>query len=578
MSIPRPEYPRPQFIRESWLNLNGTWRFAFDDNNTGLAANWSAGSTLEREITVPFVFQSPLSGIGNNDFHDVVWYQRAFDIPTEWAGKRLLLHFGAVDYRASVWINGAFATFHEGGHTPFSVDITGLVKPAGNSVVVRVEDVSEDIYQPRGKQYWKRDSAAIFYTRTTGIWQTVWLEPVSDVYVKNVKITPDIDTRTVRLDYELHGATGSPIEFSAEVSFKGSSVVTAVHKLDEAVQYVSQVISLGHKISHWSPEHPDLYDLNVQVKAGDKVLDAFSSYFGMRKISIEHGQVRLNNQPYVMRLVLDQGYHPEGILTFPTDEDYKRDIELTQQLGFNGARKHQKVEDPRYLYWADQLGLLVWGEMANAYAYSEDYVQRVTAEWQSAVRRDYNHPCIVAWTPMNESWGVPDLPGDQRQRDHLAAMYYLTRSLDTTRLVISNDGWEHAKTDLLTYHDYEASGAVLTERYATLDSTLAARPARRDMYVRGYSHHGQPILLTEFGGVAYRKSQQEGWGYSTAGDEADFIARLDAILKAVHASSVLQGFCYTQLTDVEQEINGLLTYDRQPKADLAVIARIISGA
>lgn len=578
MSIPRPEYPRPQFIRESWLNLNGTWRFAFDDNNTGLAANWSAGSTLEREITVPFVFQSPLSGIGNNDFHDVVWYQRAFDIPTEWAGKRLLLHFGAVDYRASVWINGAFATFHEGGHTPFSVDITGLVKPAGNSVVVRVEDVSEDIYQPRGKQYWKRDSAAIFYTRTTGIWQTVWLEPVSDVYVKNVKITPDIDTRTVCLDYELHGATGATVEFSAEVSFKGSSVVSATHRLDESVQYVSQVISLGHKISHWSPEHPDLYDLNVQVKAGDKVLDAFSSYFGMRKISIEHGQVRLNNQPYVMRLVLDQGYHPEGILTFPTDEDYKRDIELTQQLGFNGARKHQKVEDPRYLYWADQLGLLVWGEMANAYAYSEDYVQRVTAEWQSAVRRDYNHPCIVAWTPMNESWGVPDLPGDQRQRDHLAAMYYLTRSLDTTRLVISNDGWEHAKTDLLTYHDYEASGAVLTERYATLDSTLAARPARRDMYVRGYSHHGQPILLTEFGGVAYRKSQQEGWGYSTAGDEADFIARLDAILKAVHASSVLQGFCYTQLTDVEQEINGLLTYDRQPKADLAVIARIISGA
>jgi len=298
----------------------------------------------------------------------------------------------------------------------------------------------------------------------------------------------------------------------------------------------------------------------------------------MRKISIENGQVRLNNHPYRMRLVLDQGYHPEGILTFPTDDDFKRDIELTKRLGFNGARKHQKVEDPRYLYWADKMGLLVWGEMANAYAFSPDYVKRITSEWQEAIARDYNHPCIVAWVPLNESWGVPDLNGDPKQVAHLNAMYALTRSLDSTRLVISNDGWEHATTDLLTIHDYESSGAVLTQRYSTLESTIAARPANRDLYARGHAHSGQPILLTEFGGVAYQKSAQEGWGYSTAGDEADFLARLGEIMKAVYASPVLQGFCYTQLTDVEQEINGLLTYDRQPKAALSSIARLISGA
>lgn len=577
MSIPRPEHPRPQLVREAWLNLNGTWRFAFDDANQGLAEKWFEKTDLDQDILVPYVFQSPLSGIGNNDFHDVVWYQRSFDVPEAWAGQRLLLHFGAVDYRAWVWVNGTFAAYHEGGHTPFTVDISQLAQSSGNNLVLRVEDISGDIFQPRGKQYWLRDSASIFYTRTTGIWQTVWLEAVSDCYIKNLKITPDIDAKSIQLDYELGGERPENLEFEAVVTFDGKPVVDSSQRMEALTPYVSQVVKLGPIIQHWSPEKPNLYDLQVRVKVGDQVLDELSAYFGMRKISIQNGQVRLNNHPYVMRLVLDQGYHPEGILTFPTDTDYQRDIELTKALGFNGARKHQKVEDPRYLYWADKMGLLVWGEMANAYAYSPEYVARITAEWQTAVARDYNHPCIVAWVPMNESWGVPELSADSRQRDHLASLYYLTRSLDTTRLVVSNDGWEHARTDLLTIHDYEGKGAVLLARYATLESTLVARPANRDLYTKGYSHEGQPILLTEFGGVAYRRSAQEGWGYTTAADEADFARRLADILDAVNASPVLQGFCYTQLTDVEQEINGLLTYDRQPKTDLETISRIIRG-
>jgi beta-galactosidase/beta-glucuronidase len=579
MSIPRAEYPRPQFVREQWLNLNGVWQFDFDDENCGLSEQWFAAESFSQQITVPYVFQSPLSGIGNNDFHEVVWYKRAFDLPASWAGKRVILHFGAVDYRATVWVNGIFVGYHQGGHTPFSIDITAFSKPSGNQLVVRAEDSPEDVFQPRGKQYWKRDSASIFYTRTTGIWQTVWLEPVSDLYIKDLRITPDIDSGSVNLFYEFGGSIPATLEAEAVVSFGGKQVAQhSAGKTEENLQYLSQTVELGSDLALWSPETPNLYDLKVSVKVNGAVVDQLSAYFGMRKISIENGSVCLNNQPYYMRLVLDQGYHPVGILTFPTDQDYIKDIELTKALGFNGARKHQKVEDPRFLYHADRMGLLIWGEMANAYAYSIEYVQRITAEWQEAVRRDYSHPCIVAWTPMNESWGVPDLKGDERQRDHLVALYHLTRSLDKTRLVISNDGWEHARTDLLTIHDYEASGAVLQPRYATLDATLAARPAKRDLYAAGYAHQGEPILLTEFGGVAYRKSAQEGWGYSTAADEGDYLRRLKEIMDAVLASPLLQGFCYTQITDVEQEINGLLTYDRQPKAPVEKIAELIGGA
>lgn len=572
MSMPRPEYPRPQFVRQRWLNLNGTWRFDFDDANVGLNARWHEHAPLQHEITVPFTFQSKAGGIGTNDFHDVVWYQRSFETPADWRGSSILLNFGAVDYRAWVWVNGSFAVYHEGGHTPFQVDITPFLRDAANTLVVRVEDVSTDRHQPRGKQYWEAHSASIFYTRTTGIWQTVWLEPVGKVYLAGLRLTPDVDRAALQAEFVLAGSETAGVEVETEITYAGSPVASGTVSLDDARALLS--VGIGGDLHLWSPEDPALYDLTVRVKRDGQILDEVTSYFGMRKISIEDGQVRLNNQPYVMKLVLDQGYHPDGVLTFPTDEDFRRDIELTKAMGFNGARKHQKVEDPRFLYWADKMGLLVWGEMANTFAFSPTSLQRITAEWQAAVLRDYNHPCIVAWVPMNESWGVPNLKSDSHQRAHLVALYQLTRSLDTTRLVISNDGWEHAQTDLLTIHDYESNGEVLSERYRTLDNILAATPAKRDLYTTGYSHQGQPILLTEYGGVAFRKSDAVGWGYSTAGDEAEFVQRLREIVEAVMASPVLQGFCYTQLTDVEQEINGLLTYDRQPKTDMSTIAAI----
>jgi beta-galactosidase/beta-glucuronidase len=563
-------------VRERWLNLNGTWRFDFDDTNVGLKERWHENPPLAQEIVVPFAFQSPASGVHTNEFHDVVWYQRDFEIPADWESSRVLLHFGAVDYRAWVWVNGCFAVYHEGGHTPFHADITPFLLGTTNSLVVRVEDASTDLYQPRGKQYWKAESASIFYTRTTGIWQTVWLEPVSEVvHLDQLRLTPDVDGSAIHIDYELAGSPSSEVQIEAEIRYEGKRLVGGTSILN--IERASQSLTLLEQVHLWSPETPVLYDLTVRVKHEGNTVDEVKSYFGMRKISIENGKVQLNNQPYVMKLVLDQGYHPVGVLTFPSDEDFRHDIELTKAMGFNGVRKHQKIEDPRYLYWADKEGLLVWGEMANTYAFSATSVQRITAEWQAAVRRDYNHPCIVAWVPMNESWGVPDLKTDSRQRDHLVSLYHLTKSLDTTRLVVSNDGWEHAQTDLLTIHDYESSGQVLYERYSTLENILAATPAKRDLYTVEFDHQGQPILLTEYGGVAFRSSQQAGWGYSTAEDEAEFVRRYRDIIEAVLASPVLQGFCYTQLTDVEQEINGLLTYDRQPKTDLSTIAQINAG-
>jgi beta-galactosidase/beta-glucuronidase len=570
-ALPRPEYPRPQFERTEWLNLNGEWRFDFDDANVGLKDSWFKTHSYSRRITVPFAFQTKLSGIGEIDLHDTVWYERDFDVPENWGGKRVMLHFGAVDYRAWVWVNGIFVCQHEGGHVPFSADISDVLRAGSNQVSLRVEDFSTDMEQPRGKQYWERESKSIFYTRTTGIWQTVWLEAVHESHVQSFKVTPDIDKGEIQFQAILAGFSGD-LELEAEISYQGKPIKTQRFKPEQSRSLNS--IRLGSDLQLWSPESPALYDLQIRLWRGDTLLDEVKSYFGMRKIAIQNSKVTLNNQPYYMRLVLDQGYHPDGLITYPSDEAIKLDAELTKAMGFNGVRKHQKVEEPRYLYWADHLGLLVWGEMANSYEYSEKAVERITKEWQEAIERDYNHPSIVAWVPINESWGVPNLKTDSRQTDHLMALYYLVRSLDPSRLVISNDGWEHAKTDLLTIHDYEGSGAVLRERYGSLENILKARPANRDFYVKGFAHSGEPILVTEFGGIAYQKDAQQGWGYTKAEDDAEFIRRYQDVVEALLASSLVQGFCYTQLTDVEQEINGLLTYRREPKVDLAIINEI----
>ncbi|MFB5678370.1 glycoside hydrolase family 2 protein [Paenibacillus terreus] len=579
---PRPEYPRPQFERKEWLNLNGEWEFAFDDQRRGDRERWyepENGTAFDKKIQVPFAFQSKLSGIGDPGFHDLVWYRKQLELPAEWKSKRILLHFGAVDYSASVWVNGRWAVSHEGGHTPFEADITDLLTDGENTIVVRVEDYSQDVTLPRGKQYWKQDSASIFYTRTTGIWQTVWLEPVDGARLSRVKFTPDIDRNDIRIRmFYSVAAAERKVRVRMTISFAGE----VISEEEFTVRHTEEVRTVGlhdfndHGLGRWwTPEKPNLYDITFELLDGEEVTDTVTSYFGMRKVTVENGQLHLNNRPYFLRLVLDQGYFPDGILTAPSDEALLRDIELTQEMGFNGVRKHQKTEDPRFLYWCDRKGLLVWGEAANAYNYSEEYVRKFTKEWQEIIERDYNHPSIIVWVPLNESWGIPNAQVDERQQQHGLTMYHLTKSLDPTRPVIYNDGWEMMKTDIVAIHDYEWREEVLTERYTTAESAVSGLPGRRRIFVGGAGYEGQPIMITEFGGIAYKKSDWDGWGYSGAKDDGDYLQRLQAVIRPMYVSPVIEGFCYTQLTDVEQEINGLLTYDRVPKVPLAEIRKIV---
>lgn len=578
----RPEYPRPDFERKEWMNLNGEWEFEFDDRNIGDTEKWyQKNIVFSKKITVPFAFQSKLSGIGDANFHDTVWYRRKFILPYGFINKNIILHFGAIDYEADIWINGYHAKFHEGGFTPFEVDITNFLSTGENKIVVKAVDFSRDITLPRGKQYWKEKSESIWYTNTTGIWQTVWIEAVNNIYIQKVKFTPYIDTNEIEIKSFIHGCeAGENLFLKVKIAFLGELLTEDIYRISNSAE--TRRIRLNefneHHVSRlWTPETPYLHDVFFELISDDTVIDEVKSYFGMRKISVEAGKILLNNRPYYMKLVLDQGYFPDGILTAPTDEAIKEDIYFAKSMGFNGVRKHQKIEDPRFLYWCDHIGLLVWGEMPGALDFSEEYQRRYIVEWQACIERDYNHPCIVVWVGLNESWGVPKIMNDHDQQNYALSLYYFIKSLDNTRLVVSNDGWELVKTDLCNIHDYEYRGDILEKRYESVDSAISSLPGKRRIYACGFEYEGQPILITECGGIQFKKTDLSGWGYSKATDDEDYIKRLANILRPLMSSSVIQGFCYTQLTDVEQEINGLLTYDRVPKVPVERIKSIIDG-
>lgn len=527
------------FRRARWMSLDGEWEFGAGESET-----------FGRRIIVPFCPQSELSGLRDLDPGDVVWYRRSFDAPV---AEHLVLHFGAVDYRATVWVNGEEVTRHEGGHTPFSVDITHVIRPSDNVLVVRAEDPLADKTIPRGKQHWTTTPEGIFYTATTGIWQTVWLEPLPARSIHSLHLVPDLDGGAIAFELEADGHVELLATFEGEVVGRwrgepGSGLMA----LDE--------------VRPWRPESPNLYGLRLTLDEVDQV----DSYFGLRKVEARDGKFWLNNEPYVQRLVLDQGYFPGGLLTASSDQALRRDIELAKSMGFNGARKHQKIEDPRWLYWADSLGFLVWGEMANFHEWSPEAGSRLEAEWREAVLRDRNHPSIVAWTPMNESFGMQGVEPDRRAAFQMR-LYQLTHELDGTRPVSSNDGWQHAMTDVCTLHDY-AKADVLRERYRSLESTLDPKLRPEPPYLPGYEYRGEPILLSEFGGV--KLAGAEGFGYSEAKGAAELLRTYGEMVEALMQPGPVEGFCYTQLTDVEQEQNGMLTFDRRPKVDPELLRRV----
>jgi beta-galactosidase/beta-glucuronidase len=567
-AIPRPEYPEPQFERPQWMTLNGLWAFAFDDRDQGLASNWYAqGLPSPRQVTVPYCFESKLSGIGDTSFHPVVWYQRSIRIPAAWNAQHVLLHFGAVYYQASVWLNGQFLGSHEGGNVPFSFDTTGALKSGNNTLIVRSFNPPTDRSIARGKQYWKPKSAEIFYTRTSGIWQPVWLEATGENHLKYVHVTAGQNGRATFEGFLSHHPA-QPLSFEITILDNSTSVATTTVQSEE--DRVSAFLQVSNP-KLWSPDSPNLYQVRYRLLSGGQPIDTVNSYFGFRTIAVANDRVTINGRPVYLKFLLDQGYWPESVLTPPSDAAIQRDIDLAQSMGFNGVRKHQKVADPRFLYWADKRGLLVSGEIADAYEFTTEEVERFTREWTAAVQRDYNHPSIIIWNAINESWGVPDL-ADRRQQAFLKELYHLTHTLDNTRLVIDNEGWQHTNdTDLFAIHNYEKSGEALYEKYKDVTPQSASVPkAHREAILPGYRYNGSPLYLSEFGGIAFIPPDAhvpgESWGYSgVEKTQESALNRLTQLYRGIAKLNNFTGICYTQLTDVEQEVNGLATFDRKPK-------------
>lgn len=590
---PRPEYPRPSMVRADWLNLNGTWEFESDTGDSGLERGLLE-RPLATSITVPFAPESELSGIGNTDFTEAVWYRRQLTIPAAWAGRRTLLHFGAVDHDATVWVDGEEVVRHRGGFTPFTADLghrSGTV-----TVVVRARDDHRGP-QARGKQSTRYDNYECLYTRTTGIWQTVWAEPVADVSLGRPRITPDVAGSTFHLEQPLRrsgtGTVGDRAGWTltASVHDAAGEVVTATVRADLDLSPRQVLPVPADRVRLWGTEDPHLYDVTITLSdASGAVVDTVESYAGLRSVSIDGKAVLINGRPVFQRLVLDQGYYPDGLMTAPSDEALLRDVELSIAAGFNGARLHQKVFEERFLFHADRLGYLVWCEFGDWGAIEEGSSRRgeyqqptpnFVSQWLEALERDYSHPSIVGWCGLNETrQGLTDR--GQVLDDVTRAMFLAAKAMDTSRPVLDSSGYSHRvlESDVWDSHNYTQDPA----RFAQEMSGLAQ--GRPDTNYGGNGeawslpYGGQPWFCSEFGGIWWRpdtdasdpdvdRGATSSWGYGQApASEEAFHVRFEGLTGALLIDPLMFGYCYTQLTDVFQEQNGVYSFDRSVKLDV----------
>jgi beta-galactosidase/beta-glucuronidase len=577
-------YPRPQLVREHWTSLNGRWEFALDRE-----ARWRTPTEVvwDRAIVVPFSPETRASGIEDTGFYQACWYRRRFERPNLAPGERLLLHFEAVDHSATVWVNGVIAVQHEGGYTPFTADVTRLLAGAPEqAIVVRAHDDPFDLAKPRGKQDWQREPHSIWYPRTTGIWQPVWMEKVPAASIRQLRWSANLEQWEIGVQAAVAGELPADLRLRVRLSNRGQLLSDDTYaviggEVRRRIAFSDPGIDDYRNELLWSPSNPTLLDAELRLEtAQGRPLDSVRSYTALRSVAVQGERFLLNGRVQELRMVLDQGYWPQTGLTPPDDAALRRDLELIKAMGFNGARKHQKIEYPRYLYWADVLGLMVWEEMPSAYRFTRESIARLTREWIDVIERDSSHPCIVAWVPFNESWGVPDLPAIAAQRHYVQALYHLTRTLDPSRPVVGNDGWESVATDIIGIHDYDDEADRLARRYAHLETVPQlfkhGRPGGRLLTVEGHPFAGQPVMLTEFGGIKLAEDEA-AWGYSAVASEQELADRFSDLLSAVRASELLAGFCYTQFADTYQESNGLLYADRRPKVPLELIARAVRG-
>lgn len=557
----RAEHPKPQFERKNWLNLNGRWQFEIDQGNSGAARGYDKeDAVLNSEIEVPFCPESKLSGIGYVDFMSSVWYKREVELSAKQLKGRVVLHFGAADYVTTIYINGKECGTHKGGYVSFSFDVTGFVREGKNVITVHVEDDTRNPLIPCGKQCGEYYSYGCAYTRTTGIWQTVWLEFTPETYIKNVRYYPDIHTAALTITAETCGAG----TFTAQTFFDGKPTGEAHAESNGGALTVTVNLTEKHL---WEVGKGGLYDLRLTY--GD---DEVKSYFGLRNVRLEGYKFLINEKSVFQRLVLDQGFYPDGIYTAPSDGDLEADIDLSMAMGFNGARLHEKIFEERFLYHCDKKGYVVWGEFPNwgiDHSRAES-VFGILPEWLEELARDFNHPAIVGWCPFNETW---DYAGRCQNNDVLRVVYQATKSVDPTRPCIDTSGHFHVITDIFDVHDYDQNPQTFAEHYNALmnDGTLYDPQAARQTYKTG-----MPVFVSEYGGIRWTK-EEKGWGYGNApATEEEFLSRLEGLTDVLLNNNRMFGLCYTQLYDVEQEQNGLYTYCRKPKFPPETIKKIFS--
>lgn len=555
-------FPRPGFIRKNYVDLNGQWNFDYDDSGEIFNTFIREGKTLlNRKIKVPFPYQSPESGINETEVHENVVYSRIFNIIPD---KNVLLHFGAVDHKAVVYVNGRLAGEHTGGYTHFQLDITNLVNTGENELTFFVED-KDSPSQCRGKQIWQAEPSGCHYVSVTGIWQDVWLEFTDAVYITDIHFTSDFNnlSETAELSFNKKICGYLTAEFRMNGTDFGRIIQTINGSSCRITLNFDDYGLRDKNIIVWSPGHPNLFDVRFAVECEDG-RDEIESYFGFRRFEAKGDRFYLNNSQFYLKMILDQGYWSEGIYRPKNNDGFRIDVEKTKELGFNGARKHQKIEDPRYYYWADKLGLIVWGELPSFYSFDEKSVEDALTTMKEFIIQARNYPSIVAWVVFNETWGLRRLLGDSRQADFARSLYYLCKTLDPSRLVSTNDGWENLNpTDIITIHDYRTLSDELIEYYGDISFLKNGSGRTGHPYMLpGEEYKGQPVMLTEFGGK--RSKASAGWGY----DDAELSGKTfkDAVnddIKRAERLKLFSGYCYTQLTDVYQETNGILNMGRQ---------------
>ncbi|MCQ2742418.1 MAG: glycoside hydrolase family 2 [Bacilli bacterium] len=584
VSFHREDYPRPQFVRQSFINLNGNWSFAFDDDDVGTSLDYCSKIPAKKKtIVVPYAYQTKNSGIEDESYHPIVWYWKKVRFGARKENETIHLNFEGSDYKTSAYIDGKFVGCHEGGYVRFHFDIGDYVPQEGGEVLIalKIED-DNDAYRPRGKQSWKKPWGC-WYIPTTGLWKTVWAEVISKTHIKGVLITPNRNAISCECEYEIE-KYGPNLSLEAVVTYNGIKISRSMHRLFSNKGRFELDLTCheeGFKRCYWAPNWPNIYEIEFRLYSGNEQMDVVNSYTAYRIFETNNDRFLLNHNPIYLRLVLEQGYFRNSGMTYESEGQMIKELQLIKSMGFNGLRMHEKVEDERFYYLCDIMGIYVSCEMPSPYLYDYTTVSSTIKEWVDVVKQNYNHPSIVFWVCVNESWGTPDIRTDKKQQAFAEAMYKIVKSVDPIRPVVSNDGWEAPETDICTFHNYSQNPNDIGNFYQKMDDVLSEKNFTVNMQIRasfaeGHSYKGQPIMIDELGGVAYKNSDGESWGYGVVSSEEEYLKRVDGIIKCIVKNDRVAGFCYTQITDVENEQNGLADIDRNPKVPVEALAKIFT--